>query len=264
MISRREFGGVLAGVFGAIAAGKYDTPALEASEPEAPGVAWQKAWEEVTGKKLHDPQTVAEIEATVARMRESAFTDLCNAQESGHLFVTRGVHGWPTNEVHTTYDALGSVGPIGEPGLSGPIGEPGLPGPVGPYGPVGCVGPEGDPGPSGAVGFDGPTGPTGPEGACGDCGLVGIVPWLHTHFEKEGVTRDSLWTALKLERKAGRKPKVLVLSAEHIADLLPVIGDNTYYPSEHRKGLPTFCGLQLLITEKGHSTFLYQDIQVEH
>ncbi|OQB78592.1 MAG: Collagen triple helix repeat (20 copies) [Planctomycetes bacterium ADurb.Bin126] len=67
----------------------------------------------------------------------------------------------------------GEQGPPGEQGPAGPQGEQGLPGPQGESGPTGPQGPQGEAGPQGAPGADGAQGPQGEAGPQGPAGPAG-------------------------------------------------------------------------------------------
>lgn len=72
-----------------------------------------------------------------------------------------------------TGDALGPVGPQGDPGPTGATGPTGAAGPTGPTGATGPTGPQGAQGVQGPTGAMGPTGPTGATGAQGPTGVQG-------------------------------------------------------------------------------------------
>lgn len=86
---------------------------------------------------------------------------------------------------------------------------------------------------------------------------------LHDRLELYGVTRETLTDALKDEARAGRKPTGIQLNKDHIVDLLPLVTDASWAPVTHRKGLPTCCGLQLLVSENQPSTFLYVELLIQ-
>ena len=75
----------------------------------------------------------------------------------GHCITTAG----PLLETAVPWNALGAVGPAGQPGAEGPNGAAGQPGATGPSGAPGPQGAPGEPGPTGATGAQGPAGAPG-------------------------------------------------------------------------------------------------------